>query len=310
MRFTLRQLSYFVAAGETGSVTRAAEHVNISQPSVSAAISHLETELGVQLFVRHHAQGLSLTPAGTRLLRAAKGTLHNAFELYDVANETKGTVSGPINVGAFTTFAPLILPELWRGFVHRFADVQMNVTEGSEFELLDLLRHARIDIALTYGLHVTDDITFAPLATLPTYALVSADHRLAGKQSVRLAELAEDPFILLDLALSREYFLGLFKKLGLQPRIVAETPNSATLRSYVGCGIGFSLMTTCPVSKTASNGRRLDYIALEDDLEPMVIGLATLKDLRKTRVVEMFEAHCRTEITTDHLPGMLTLQKT
>ena len=82
MRFTLRHLEYFVAAGETGSVTLASERINISQPSISTAISHLETELGVQLFVRHHAQGLSLTPAGHRLLREAKGLLDQAHNLY------------------------------------------------------------------------------------------------------------------------------------------------------------------------------------------------------------------------------------
>ena len=64
MRFSLRQLEYFIAAGEAGSIPQASERINISQPSISTAISQLEQELDTQLFVRHHAQGLSLTPAG------------------------------------------------------------------------------------------------------------------------------------------------------------------------------------------------------------------------------------------------------
>jgi DNA-binding transcriptional LysR family regulator len=76
MRYTLRQLEYFVAAGETGSITLASEQVNISQPSVSTAISHLEKELGVQLFIRHHAQGLSLTAVGRSLLHKQRGFTH------------------------------------------------------------------------------------------------------------------------------------------------------------------------------------------------------------------------------------------
>ena len=160
MRFTLRQLSYFVAAGETGSVTRAAERVCISQPSVSAAISHLERELGVQLFVRQHAQGLALTPAGTRLLKAAKKSLRAAQDLYDVASESAGAVSGPIHIGAFRTFAPLIIPEIWLSFTERNPDVQIKVMAGNEAELLDGLRDARIDIALTYAIHLGDDMHF------------------------------------------------------------------------------------------------------------------------------------------------------
>ncbi len=112
MRFTLRQLTYFIAAAETGSVTRAAEQVNISQPSISAAILHLEVEFGAQLFVRHHAQGLSLTPAGQRLLVAAKEALRTTQGLYDVVNSAMGVVAGPINLGNPAEFTVLELADM------------------------------------------------------------------------------------------------------------------------------------------------------------------------------------------------------
>lgn len=305
MRFTLRQLSYFVAAGETGSVTRAAEQVNISQPSISAAISHLETEFGVQLFVRHHAQGLSLTPAGQRLLVAAKESLRSAYELYDVATTAIGAVAGPINVGSFKTFAPLIMPELWKGFTARHPEVRMTVTEGSEAELLEGLRTARIDIALTYGSNLTADMEFRPLAELPTYVLLPADHPLATRPSLKLADLEAVPFVLLDLPLSRQYFLSLWDRAGVTPLIVAETSSPATLRAYVSAGIGFSLMTVRPRNTSAENGRPLAYVALEEDCPPMRIGLAFLRELRRSRVSEAFEDYCREHVRTGALPGML-----
>jgi DNA-binding transcriptional LysR family regulator len=64
LRFTLRQLEYLVAVAECGSVALAAERCHVSSPSISAAISQLEQEFGLQLFVRRHAQGLSLTEGG------------------------------------------------------------------------------------------------------------------------------------------------------------------------------------------------------------------------------------------------------
>lgn len=64
IKVTFRQLGYFVAVGESGSIARAAERISISLPSISAAISDLEREFNIQLFVRHHAQGLTLTPGG------------------------------------------------------------------------------------------------------------------------------------------------------------------------------------------------------------------------------------------------------
>lgn len=307
MRFTLRQLNYFIAAGETGSVTRAAEQAHISQPSISAAIAHLETEFGVQLFVRHHAQGLSLTPAGGRLLIAAKEALKTTYGLYDVAHDSHNAVAGPINVGSFRTFAPLILPELWCRFEERYPEVSMHITEGSEAELLDGLRTARIDVALTYRISMTDDMEFVPLAQLPTYVLLPADHRLTGKGRLKLSELAELPFVLLDLPLTRQYFISLFEKAGIAPRIVLETNSPAALRSYVGAGVGFSLMTVRPANMSAENGRPLAYVELDEDYPPMSVGLAFLKELRRSRASLAFEEFCRELIRDGGLPGMVQI---
>lgn len=304
MRLTLRQLSYFVAAGETGSVTRAAERAHISQPSISAAIAHLETEFGLQLFVRHHAQGLSLTPAGARLLVAAKEALRASYGLYDVANETQNAVAGPINVGSFRTFAPLILPELWRRFEERYPQVQMHITEGSEAGLLEGLRTARIDVALTYEISMTEDMEFVPLAELPTYVLLPADHPLAGKAKLKLAELEDLPFLLLDLPLTRQYFLSLFERAGISPQVVLETNAPAALRSYVGAGVGFSLMTVRPANMSAENGCPLAYVELDEDYPPMSIGLAFLKELKRSRVSHAFQDFCQELVGNGGLPGM------
>lgn len=304
MRFTLRQLNYFIAAGETGSVTRAAERVNISQPSVSSAISHLETEFGVQLFIRHHAQGLTLTPAGKRLLKAAKQSLQSAHDLYEVANESNSIMSGSLNVGSFKTFAPLIIPKLWSGFKESYPDVDMNVVTGSEEDMLNGLRAAQIDAALTYKIHLSSDMDFTPLAELPTYALVSAEHELAQRNEVTVADIASEPFVLLNLPLSGQYFLSLFDREGLQPHVISEVTDSTTLRSYVAAGIGVSLMTSRPINNNAETGEPLSYIPLTGSFEPMVIGLATLKDVKPTRVVQTFHEYCKSRITTGNIPGM------
>lgn len=307
MRFTLRQLTYFIAAAETGSVTRAAEQVNISQPSISAAILHLEVEFGAQLFVRHHAQGLSLTPAGQRLLVAAKEALRTTQGLYDVVNSAMGVVAGPINLGSFRTFTPLIVPELWKSFVTRHPEVQLHVTEGSEAELLEGLRNARIDVALTYELSMTADMNFVPLAELPTYILLAADHPLATRPRLKLSDLEQEPFILLDLPLTRQYFLSLFERAGIAPRVVAETSLPAAIRSYVGAGIGFSMMTVRPRNMSAENGYPLTYVELQEDYPPMKLGLASLKELKRSRVAEALEDLCRELICEGSLPGMVPI---
>ena len=94
LRFTLRQLEYLVAVGDAGTIATASQKINVSSPSISAAISQWEAEFGIQLFVRHHAQGLSLTPGGRRVYNAAKRILVDAAALNDLTAEVSETPRG------------------------------------------------------------------------------------------------------------------------------------------------------------------------------------------------------------------------
>ena len=130
MRFSFRQLEYFVAAGETGSVTRAAQGSHSSQPTVSAAIAKLEASLGVQLFVRHHAQGLSLTPEGRRFLGEAKALLRHASDVERFATALSDEVGGTLDLGCLVTLAPLVAPSLVRGFQSANPRVHVELVES------------------------------------------------------------------------------------------------------------------------------------------------------------------------------------
>ncbi|WP_340117449.1 LysR substrate-binding domain-containing protein [Pelagibius sp. 7325] len=305
MRFTLRQLEYFVAAGETGSITLASERIAISQPSISTAISHLEKELGVQLFVRHHAQGLSLTPAGKRLLREAKGLLQQAEALYDAAGEASGQIRGRLTVGCLITLAPMVIPELSHSFMVAFPDTFVHQVEDDQERLLDALRKAETDIAITYDLQLSDDIAFEALATLPPHVVVSESHPFAGKAKVGLVELADEPMILLDLPFSREYFLALFMAEGLAPNIQARSAHQDVVRTMVANGYGYSLFNAFPRSDQALDGRRLVRVPLAGKPRPMRLGMATATQVKPLRLVEAFQAHCRSVVSDSYIPGMV-----
>jgi DNA-binding transcriptional LysR family regulator len=292
MRFTLRQLSYFAAAAETGSVRAASERVHISQPAVSAAISALEEEFGVQLFIRQHAQGLSLTSAGEQFMVAAQDLLRKAQGVNELANEITSRIAGPLRVGIFRTYAPLLIPELCIPFLRANPHVLLETVEQDEAALFAQLRKGLLDRVISYQQPV-DDIHFEPLAKLSTYVLLAADHPLASHAELSLADLADEVFVLLDLPISREYFRSLFARRGVPMRIAASFDQPETVRSYVAAGIGFSLMTARPTNRVALTGRPLAYVPLNERFEPMVLGLASLKNVRPTRAALAFEAHCR-----------------
>jgi DNA-binding transcriptional LysR family regulator len=303
-RFTLRQLSYFIAVAESGSIVLASRRASISESAISTAISQLEQEFDVQLFLRHHAQGLSLTPAGRALLREAKELVQQAQGMYAAASEFNHQLRGQLAVGCFVTLAPIVLPELAHGFMRAFPATQILPREDHQLGLLEGLRRAQIDIAITYDLQLSEDIAFEPLVELPPHALFGDEHPLARRSVVRLRELAELPMILLDLPVSREYFHGLFQQERLEPNIVWRSHNHDVVRSMVANGYGYTLANVRPRADVALDGRRIHRVRLAGDLQAMRMGIATLRQLRKNRLVEAFQAHCQAVISRDGIPGM------
>jgi DNA-binding transcriptional LysR family regulator len=89
--------------------------------------------------------------------------------------------------------------------------------------------------------------------------------------------------------------------------IVARSEQSETIRSMVGSGLGYTLLTARPASRVAVNGRPLAYVPLSDPFPPMQLGLLTARNLRQTRTADAFATFCRERITNRHLPGMADL---
>lgn len=307
MRFTLRQLEYFIAAAETGSITLASELVHVSLPSISTAISHLEKELKAQLFLRHHAQGLSLTAVGRAMLPEAKRLIAQANALYALASETTGAVRGTLSLGCMVTLAPMLTPELTHTFQTMFPEAQIRHVEGHQEDLFRGLRRSEVDIALTYDLQLPDDIEFTPLVSLPPYVVLGETHRFAGRSELTLQELAPEPLALLDLPLSREYFLSLFAKLGLAANVATRSAHQEVVRTMVANGYGYSLFNVRPRAMQALDGKPVIAVNLAGEHRPMTIGVATLRASPKSKLVEAFETHCKARVTSSHVPGMAAL---
>lgn len=303
-RFTLRQLEYLVAVGECGSVAQAAERVNVSSPSVSSAISQLEQEFGLQLFVRRHAQGLSLTSAGVQFLEAARGVLAAAGRLNDLASSITQTIRGPLNVGCLITFAQVILPRLRRSFLADHPEVTFRQAEGSQSDLFEGLRKATLDLAIGYQLDIPADLEFVPLASLPPYAVLPADHVLAARSSVSPADLAEHPMVLLDLPLSADYFLSLFARAGVKPQIAERTRDMGVMQSLVGQGFGYSIANIRPWSDHAPDGGALRFVPVSGPDCPLSLGLILPEGARSSLTTRAFIAHCTKTLTPENVHSL------
>jgi DNA-binding transcriptional LysR family regulator len=293
LRFTLRQLEYFVAVGEAGSIAKAAEQVNVSPPSISASIAQLEAEFGVQLFVRKHSHALALTAGGRLFLKEAARLLNDADALHDIAGDIAEKVRGPLAIGCLLTFAQIVLPALRKTFEDAYPDVRVRQFERNQGQLFEMLQRGEIDAALTYDLELSQDMTFEPLMQLPAYVMLPAAHRLAAKAGITPEELVDEPMVLLDLPYSREYFLSAFQPRGLRPKIVERTGDIAVMRSMVANGFGYGIANMRPLNTMSPDGKLLVFVPLLGDLRPLTIGIALPNAEHRTLTVQAFIDHCR-----------------
>lgn len=305
LRFTLRQLEYLVAVGECGSIALAAERLNVSSPSISTAITQLEAEFGMPVFVRKHAHGMSPTQGGRELIHEAAALLAQANRLSDVAATITQTVRGPLKVGCLLTFAQVIVPQLRRSFLDRYPEVEFQQLEAHQAALIDGLREARLDVALTYDLAIPTDLEFVEVAVLPPFAMLSENHPLAGRHSLSAHDLAEYPMVLLDLPISVDYFLSFFARAGVRPRISERSRDLAVIQSLVANDFGYSIANLRPLSDRAPDGRALRFVPLSGPVQAMRLGVLFAGKTNASLTIRAFVDHCRTFLPEKLVPNLI-----
>ena len=232
-------LRYFLAVAETGSFSRAARQVSVTQPTLSTGIAKLERELGARLFDRDR-QGVSLTPAGSRfLVRARRIAAEYAQALVEIAEAEAPQV---LRLGVLATVPAAIIA---RALEHLRERGEANVPEivsGNERELAERLERGRLDAALTLvrGHHAR----FAPeVLARERYAMVlPADHPLAGAEEVMPEQLARDRMALRRHCEALPEINRFFTQRGVRPRFVLKTTSDEQVLAVVRAGAGIGMM--------------------------------------------------------------------
>jgi len=293
LKFSLRQLEYFVTTADRLSIAAAARDLNVSQPSLSQGLSKMEAAIDVQLFVRHTARGVSLTPAGSRLLSEARRLLRHTQDFQLHAEEIGDVTKGLLEVGCFSPFAPVHMPGLIASFTERHPGVDIHLHEGDQDDLVSGLTSGLYDLAMLYDLELPPEITVDTLAEYKPYVLLPAGHPFERAPEIGLAQLVDEPLILLDVPPSREYFTGLFHQIGLKPRIAMSSPSLEIVRGFVGRNLGYSLLVTRPYYDHTSDGRAIVTRPLAGETPPSAIGVAKLKPTHATRLMRTFTEFCK-----------------
>jgi DNA-binding transcriptional LysR family regulator len=282
-RFTLRQLEYFQTAARIGSFAGAAAELHVSATAVAAAVGDLERALGVQLCLRHKAQGITLSTTGLWLLGEISSLLADAVEIERAVVSTDGVLRGPVAIGCYSTMAPSVIPELAAGFQAQHPDVELTFFDGSADQLLDQLWAGRLDVVITYRLGLPDGLDEAKLFDTGVNVLLAADHALAAAAAVPLTDLAAEPFIMLDLAPGGRHNLEILSAANVTPQIRHRSSNVELVRSMVARGLGYSLLVHRPHNDRSYEG--LPLVSLPIGPEPVAVSAVIVwpTDVRLTR---------------------------
>ncbi len=254
----LHQLRYFVAVAETGSFTRAAEREGVTQPTLSEQILRLEGKAhGVnrRLFDRL-GRKVVLTDAGKELLGHAQTILAAVKEAERAVRDS--SEGGSLRVGAIPTVAPFLMPDIVSRFRKEHPNVQLQLKEDLTERLLADLLAGELDVALM-ALPIRDErLHVEKLFTEPLVMALPPKHRLTAKSEVKLGDVVDEPFILLDdMHCFGDQVLSLCHHGGLEPRVVCRGEQIVTLLAMVAAGQGVSVVPE--MAATADSGKQCFY---------------------------------------------------
>jgi LysR family nitrogen assimilation transcriptional regulator len=254
----LRQLEYFVHVADARSFSKAAQILSVAQPALSRQVRGLEVELRQALFLRN-GRGVTLTPAGTRLLGHARGILLQVESAKADLDESRTAPVGRVAVGLPPTVGRTLSGPLVAEFRSRFPRADISIVEGLTVHVLEWLTLGRVDVGLVYNPPPSPAVELRPLAEQPLCLIGPAPgrRRPGGGGAVELKRLPDFPLIIP----SRPHTIRMLVEsrlaaAGLRPRIALEVDGVRAILDLVQRGHGYAVLARSALIE-AGDGAKL-----------------------------------------------------
>ncbi|MGR0158689.1 LysR family transcriptional regulator [Paenarthrobacter nitroguajacolicus] len=285
--FTLRQLEYFVAVLDHGSLTKAASESNISQAAASMAIAQLEKSLGLDLLIRTRAKRVEPTPAGLELGVRARRILRETADLHGGAllgshEEMRGRVS----IGCMVAVSPRVIPELIGYFAETWPEVELDFVEGAAEDLQKAVGEGDLDLAFVYSPQVAPGVDVVKVVESRPQFMLAASHPLAGRASLSFADLASEDVILFNVPPSAERVTAMFLAAGIEPRVRWKSVVAQTIRGVVASGRAISVTHVWPGVASIYADAKVALVPIEDDLPESWLVAAVPPGVKRPRRVD------------------------
>jgi DNA-binding transcriptional LysR family regulator len=244
----LVQVEGFLEVARRGSVSRAAESLFITQPTLTARLHALERELGTSLFLRT-PHGMRLTDAGRAWMPFAERALRALVDGRDALQQVLSASAGHLMIAAAPAVSTYVLPELLEQFVAVHPRVEVSVRTGHSEDVVDLVLRDEVQIGLGRSIR-HPDLELRPFHTEELVLVCAPDHPFSKRQAVPMAEVALQKLIMFDRASSYyEITQGAFLSAGVKLRGLMELDSIEAAKKMVERGLGVALLPSSAVAR-------------------------------------------------------------
>lgn len=289
----LRQIEAFKAVIENGTVSRAAEMLNMSQPAMSKLIAHLEADTGLRLFDRVKGR-LAPTEHGMRLHEEVERIFAGVRQVENAVEAIRREEQGRLAIGVMPALAGSFVQRALADFLKERPSVFCTVQSLGSQVIVDWLISRRLDVGLVSSRIDNPYVTLEPLMEHPLVCIMPKDHHLAAKANIEPSDLEQTPFV----AFHPDTYIGhcvggMFDAYKIKAKIGLVANIAPTVCEFVACGLGVSLVHPLMVG---SLEHRLNVRRFEPSL-PFHFQLCRSADSRNARLVEAFVEELRVTAT-------------
>ncbi len=276
MQVTLKQINYFLAAAECGQFSAAANKVHVTQTAITAAIRELESALGVTLFLRHHAAGVSLTVDGQKFLQHAYNIASAVNSAVHDPGLIRQNVTGKVRVGATPSVLGLyVIPAIAR-FAKAYPHIELEIKELERPALEAALLRGEVDVGAAWlvNLDAPEEFGMVTLTRNRRQLWLPASHPLLEKRSIALADVAPLPYVIYNYDETPRNTMLFWKPSGLTPNIRYYVSSIESVRSLIAQGLAVAILSDASYRPFSTEGLRIETRPLNDGLPFIEIGLA------------------------------------
>ena len=277
----LTQLRSFYAVAKTGSFTKAAAHLHVSQPTITTQVRFLEESYSVELFHRS-GKRVRLTDFGEQLLQIAQQIFTLETDAVSLLKDSGELRSGELHVAAV---GPYHVTRLLASFSHRYADIKVSVSTGNSRDVIDRLLDYRADVGVLAQLVKDDRFVSVPFSKQPVVIFTSSGHRFAGRRSIKLKDLQDERMVVREQGSTTRKALELeLQSAGVRPKVVMEIGSRELIREAVLQGVGLAAVSTVEYVP----GPGLHMVPISDAKIFTYAHLLCLRERRAARMVSAF----------------------